>query len=200
MIFALCIARLSNMLKYNEIKERVYIDLDGTPFEVISSHVFRKQQRKPVNQTKLRNLITSKVIEKTFHQNDKVEEASIETRGIKYLYENRGEYWFCEEKDPSKRFSLPTETVGPNIKFVKGNSLVESAVYNDQIIGIRVPIKVDLTVKETPPGEKGNTAQGGTKTATLETGAVINVPLFVNEGDTIRINTETGDYVERVQK
>ena len=95
------------MLNYNEIKERKFIVVDGEPYEVLSSHVFRKQMRKPVNQTKLRNLISGKVIERAFHQAEKVDEADIERKKIKYLYTNKGEYWFCEEKDPSKRFILP---------------------------------------------------------------------------------------------
>jgi len=92
------------MLVYNEIKERKYINLDDTPYEVVSSHVFRKQQRKPVNQTKLKNLITGKVIERSFHQNEKAEEANIEQKDIKFLYinEKRGEYWFADPKNQRK--------------------------------------------------------------------------------------------------
>ncbi|MEK7095407.1 MAG: hypothetical protein AAB917_01995, partial [Patescibacteria group bacterium] len=94
------------MLEYNEVVERKYIILDGAPYEVLSSHVFRKQQRKPVNATKLKNMITGKVTEYSFHQSEKVQEAEIDTREIKYLYNNKGEYWFCLPTDPSKRFSF----------------------------------------------------------------------------------------------
>lgn len=188
------------MLEYSEVKERVYIDLDGTPYEVLSSHVFRKQQRKPVNQTKLKNLITGKVTERSFHASEKVAEADIATRKIKYLYSNKGDFWFCAENNPKDRFSVSAETVGDQGKFLKENTVIDGVTYKDEIIGVKVPIKVDLLVTEAPPGEKGNTAQGGNKQVTLETGAVVNVPLFVNEGDTVRINTVDGEYTERVQK
>lgn len=188
------------MLDYSEIKEKKYIVLDGDPYEVLSSHVFRKQQRKPVNDTKLRNLITGKVTERSFHQSEKVEEADISKKTIKYLYNNRGEWWFCEESDPSKRFKLPQELVGDQGKFLKENSLVDGLLFNDEIIGLKLPIKVELKVTEAPPAVKGNTAQGGNKQVTLETGAIISAPLFINEGDIIRVNTETGTYTERAEK
>jgi len=188
------------MLEYNEIKERKVIIMNGEPFEVVSSHVFRKQQRKPVNATKLKNLITGKVMEYSFHQSEKADEAELDSRKIKYMYENRGEMWFCEEKDPSKRFKLTHEEVGDDIKFVKQNTLVELVSFRDRIMGVKVPIKVELKVTEAPPSVKGNTVTGGTKLVTLETGATVNAPLFVNEGDVLSINTETGEYVERVNK
>ena len=188
------------MLDYNEITVRKYIVVDGTPYEVLSSHVSRKQARKPVNQTKLRNMISGKVTEKPFHQSEKVKEADIAIKKIKYLFENKGQIWFSEENDPSKRFELSGEIVGDKIKFVKQNSLVDALVFSDEIIGIKFPIKVELKVKEAPDAVKGNTAQGASKQITLETGAVINAPMFINEGDIIRVNIDTGDYAERVEK
>ncbi|MDP2651296.1 MAG: hypothetical protein Q8O98_01755, partial [bacterium] len=94
------------MLEYNEITEKKYIVFEGEPYEVIYSHVARKQQRKPVNSTKLRSLLTGRIIEHSFHAADKAEEADIDKKEVKYLYTNKGEYWFCEEGDPSKRFEL----------------------------------------------------------------------------------------------
>jgi len=186
------------MLEYSEIVERKFIILDGVPYEVVSSHVFRKQQRKPVNATKLRNLLTGKITERSFHQSEKIEEAEIISREIKYLYTNKGEYWFSEINDPSKRFKLEAEMVGAQGKFLKQNSVVKVLVFNEEIIGLKLPIKVELKVTEAPPAVKGDTVTGGTKQVTLETGAVINAPLFVNEGDVIRVNTETEEYAERV--
>jgi elongation factor P len=188
------------MLSYNEIVGGKFIELDGAPFEVLDSHVFRKQQRKPVNQTKLRNLITGKVAEHSFHVSDKAEEANIESRPVKFLYQNRGEWWFCDPEDPSKRFTLPEEQIGKQSRFIKTNSVIETIVYAEKIIGVRLPVKIELKVKEAAPAVKGNTVQGGTKEVTLETGATMMVPMFINEGDTLRINTETGEYVERVEK
>ncbi len=187
------------MLEYNEIKPRKIIVYDGAPFEVLSSHVFRKQQRKPVNAVKMKNLLTGKLMEISFHQNEKVETAEVEKRRIKYLYADRqGEYWFCEENDPSQRFKLEAEQIGEQIHFVKENALINLISFQEKILGIEVPIKVELKVTEAAPAVKGNTVQGGLKQVTVETGFNVNVPMFINEGDVLRINTETGEYVERV--
>jgi elongation factor P len=186
------------MLNYSEITQKKFIVLDEGPYEVLSSHIFRKQQRKPVNQTKLKNLVTGKVTEKSFHQSDTVEEANLSTEKIVYIYKNRGEFWFRDADDKSKRFSLSEDIIGQQGKFLKENTEINALIFNDKIIGITIPVKIELAVKEAPPSVKGNTAQGGTKQVILETGAVINTPLFINEGDLIRVNTETGEYVERV--
>lgn len=195
------------MLEYNEILPKKVILLDGEPYEVLDAHVFRKQQRKPVNQTKLRHLITGKVTEQAFHVSEKVEEADLSTRNVKYLYSTprrlpagRQEWWFCAENNPGDRFQLSEETIGSGGQFMKPNMIVEALVFDERIIAIRLPIKMELVVKEAPPAVRGNTAQGGNKQITLETGAVINAPLFINEGDVVRINTVEGVYVERVDK
>lgn len=188
------------MLEYNEITVRKYIVFEGEPYEVLSSHVFRKQMRKPVNATKLKNLISGRVVEHSFGANDKAEEAEVETRKVKFLYANRGEWWFCEESDPSKRFKMEESLLGTPAKFMKPNSLVDVASFGEQVIGVKLPVKVELKVTDAPPAVKGDTAKGGNKVITLETGATINAPIFVSEGDVVRVNTETGDYVERVTK
>lgn len=193
------------MLNYNEILPKKFIVYEGAPYEVLDARIFRMQQRKPVNQTKLKNLFTGKVTEITFHQADKVDEADIHMREIKYLYTNKGQFWFCEIDDPSIRFSFTSEIVGDGGRFLKPNSLVDALTWKEgvegegkgKLIGIRLPIKVELKVTEAPPAVKGDTAKGGGKTITLETGATVTAPMFVNEGDVVRINTETGEYVER---
>jgi len=189
-----------SLLSYNEITARKYIVLEGEPYEVLYSQVTKKNRQKPSNQTKIKSLVTGKVTDKAFHQSDSVEEADIESKKIKYLYSNHGEFWFCEESDPSKRFSLSGEQVGTSGVFLKKDSLVEALIFDEKIIGIKIPIKVDLVVTEAPPAVRGNTAQGATKQITLESGALVNAPLFINEGDIVRINTETGEYVERAEK
>lgn len=186
------------MLEYSEITLRKFIVLDGQPWEVLASHVFRKQQRKPVNAVKLKNLITGKVTERSFHVSEKAEEAEIETREIKYLYENKGDYWFCDPENPSDRYKIENNLIGQEIKFIKQNSILTGLVFDDEIIGIKFPIKVELKVTEAYEAVRGNTAQGGTKQVVLETGAVVNVPMFIKEGEIVRINTETGEYAERV--
>ncbi len=189
-----------SLLEYNEITEKKFIVLDGAPYEVISSHVFRKQQRKPVNATKLKNLITGKVTEYSFHQSEKVEEAEIDSREVKYLYNNRGEWWFTDPSDPSKRFKVSEDELGPQGKFLKPNTVIEQLVFREKPMGFKFPIIVELKVVDAPPSIKGDTATGGQKIVTLETGATMNVPLFVNAGEIIRINTETAEYKERVGK
>ncbi len=185
------------MLEYNEILPKKVILLNGEPYEVLDAHVFRKQQRKPVNQTKLRHLISGKVTEEAFHVSEKVAEADLSTRTIKFLYENRGAYWFASARDPRDRFELDGTIVGAPGEFLTPNSEVEALVFNDRIISLRIPIKMSLKVTEAPPAVRGNTAQGGTKQVVLETGATVATPLFINEGDVIIVNTQTGAYVER---
>jgi elongation factor P len=187
-------------LAYSEILPKTVITLDGEPFEVLSSHIFRMQMRKPVNQTKLRNLRSGKVTERSFHQAETVKEADMEYENITFLYHNRGEYWFCEEGKPGNRFQLADELIGDRGHYLKQNGPVEAMKFEGEVIGIKLPIKMELKVKEAPPAVKGNTVQGGTKIVTLETGATVDAPMFINEGDTIRINTDTGEYVERVSK
>lgn len=186
------------MLSYNEVLPKKLILLDGEPYEVLTAWVFRKQQRKPVNQTKLRNLKTGSATEYTFHVSDKVEEAEIETKKAKYIYNRKGEWFFHEIDNPSKRFSLTENMVGDAAKFLTANTEVEVRLFDEIPYKITMPIKMDLKVTEAPPNTRGNTAQGGNKVVTLETGAAVNVPMFVEAGDTIRVNTENGEYVERI--
>ncbi len=186
------------MLEYNEITLGKVIIFDGEPWEVIASHVFRKQQRKPVNATKLRNMISGRVTENSFHQSEKVKEADIDMKDIKFIYEAKGEYWFHEDGSPSKRFALKQEQIGNGYQFLKKDALLKAMIFEEKVIGVKMPIKVELKVVEAPPSTKGNTAQGGNKVVKVETGASVNTPLFINEGDIIRINTEDGQYTERV--
>ncbi|MBU6141999.1 elongation factor P [Patescibacteria group bacterium] len=188
------------MLSYNELKIGTVFKFEGTPYEVLEYAFLRMQQRKPVAKTKLKNLLTGQVVEHTFHQNEALESIELEPQELTFLYANRGQYWFCEKGKPATRFSMEEAKVGTGAQFLKQNADVTAVKLDDQIIGLRLPVKMDLKVKETPPGERGNTAQGGTKAATLETGVVVQVPLFVNNDDIIRVNTQTGAYVERVEK
>ncbi len=188
------------MLTYNDLKKSTLFVLDGEPYEVLEYEFLRMQQRKPVAKTKIKNLISGKILERNFHQNETFPEAEIEKEPVKYLYNHRGDYWFSSPQNPKERFSLKEDTIGPPAKFLKSNTEVTAVKFGEKIINIELPIKVDLEIKEAPPGIRGDTAQGGTKAAILETGAVVNVPLFVNSGDIVKVNTETGEYVERVAK
>ena len=212
------------MLTHTDLKKGTQFIYENQPWEVLEYSHLKMAQRRPVVQTKIKNLITGSVQEKNFQQGDIFEESGLFKKSIKFLYSNKGEYWFClpphqnqtstnkfEKEDNidsfwcggekiigSKRFSFTENQIGKQAKFFKPNSLVEGLIFNDKIINVSAPIKVQLKVKEAPPGIKGDRAQGGTKEAILESGAAIQVPLFIEEGDIIEINTELGEYVKRV--
>jgi elongation factor P len=188
------------VLSYNDILPKKVIDYDNAPYEVLSSHIFRMQMRKPVNQTKLRHLITGRVVEISFHQNESVQEAEVDSMDATYLYTNKGQSWFAEVGNAKNRFFFPEEVVHEQVQWLVPNTEVEVRTYEEKPITIKTPIKADLKVTEAPPNVKGDTATGGNKSVTLESGATVNVPLFINTGDVIRINTDTGEYVERVSK
>lgn len=188
------------MLTHTDLKKGTQFIYEGEPFEVLDSLHVKMAQRRPVVQTKIKNLINGSVQEKTFQQGDMFNEAELVKKDIKFLYSTKGQYFFSEANDPSKRFSFTEEMLGAGAKYFKPNSLVQGILFDDKIITVKSPIKVALKVKESPPGIKGDRAQGGTKEAVLETGAVIQVPLFIEEGDIIEINTELGEYVKRASE
>ena len=188
------------VLSYNEITLKKVILHDGDPYLVVASHVFRKQQRKPVNITKLKNLKSGRVVETTFHQNETVEEAEMETMSVTFIYRKSTEYWFHQSGKASERFALTDDLVGDQGRFLKERSDIDAIVFDEKVIGLKFPIKMDLLVKEAMEAVKGNTSSGALKEVTVETGATVMVPMFINAGDRISINTETGDYSERVEK
>lgn len=191
-----------SILSYNEILSKKVILFDSEPFLVVSHHVFRKQQRKPVNVTKLKSLISGRVVENTFHVNETVPEADLEKKAIVYIFRNaaKGEYMFHTAGNPGNRFPLSEDVVGDAGKWMKEKSQYDALVFNDDVIGIKIPIKVELTVTEASEAVKGNTSSNATKEVTVETGAALQVPQFINQGDIISINTDTGEYSERVEK
>lgn len=188
------------MLSYNELKAGTLFIKDGQPYEVLEYAFIRMQQRKPVVQLKIKNLITGKIQNYTAHQNENFEEAEIDIMPVNFIYHNKGQYWFHEVGKPNARFFLTDEVIGEAGQYLKQNTEVKAFKFNGRVINIELPVKVDLKVTEAPPAVRGDTAQGGTKTVILETGAKVNVPLFINEGDIIRINTQSGEYTERVEK
>ncbi len=191
-----------SQIEYNELKVGTVFtkNEDPDPYRVLEYAFVRMQQRKPITQLKIKNLLTGKTQEYTAHQNETFREAEIEIALVNFIYKNKGEYWFHEVGNPKNRFSLDEEAVGNAGQFLKANTEVKAFKFNDKIINIELPIKMEFAVTEAPPAVKGNTAQGGTKQVTIETGAKVNVPLFINQDDVIRINTETGQYVERAGK
>jgi len=186
------------MLTHTDLKKGVQFILDGQPWEVLEAQLSKMAQRRPVIQSKIKNLLDGRVLERNFQQGDVFQEAELEKKEIKFIYQNKGEYFFCEPNDPSKRFSFTEAQIGAQAKFLKPNENVTGIVFEEKIINFVLPIKVQLKVKESAPGVKGDRAQGGTKEAVLESGATIQVPLFIEQGDVIEVNTETGTYVKRV--
>jgi len=186
------------MLNYYDLRRGVQFILDGQPHEVLEFQQIKKARAAGLLQAKIKNLITGKVLERTFHQGDNFEETEIEKISAKFIYANKDKFVFCRAGDHSKRFELSEDQIGGSAKFLAANMEVEANIYENQIIGVNLPIKVQLKAKEAAPGVKGNRAQSGTKAVVLETGATIQAPLFVQAGDVLEINTETGEYSKRV--
>lgn len=188
------------MLSMNDLKRGTLFMLDGTPFEVLEishSHIGRGGSN---TTARIRNAVTGQVLTKTFKQSDSFKEADIEKRPILFLYSHRGEFVFSDIKDRAKRMSLKEGVVGEKAKWLKPNTELVAVWLEEKIISFILPVKMDLKVTEAPPGIRGDTAQGGAKPVTLETGAIVQAPLFINAGDIVRVNTESGEYTERVQK
>lgn len=187
-------------LNYNDLRIGTTFIFEGAPYEVQEFAFLRMQQRKAVAQVKMKNLINGKIITRNFHQNESFDEVEVIRETVKFLYSNKGQFWFSAKDNPAERFFLTEDVVGQQGLFLKPNTDVDAQKFQSKIIGIIAPVKMELKVKEAPPSDKGNTAQGGSKQAELETGAKVSVPLFINTGDIIRVNTQTGEYVERVEK
>lgn len=184
-------------MEFSDLKKGAIILFNSQPHEIMWSQFVRMQQRKPVMQVKMRNLLTSKVVEYSFKSGERVEAADITKQKAQFLYADQEGAHFMTE-DSYETVPIPKEFSDDKIGYLKEGETVTLQFFEDKPINIELPVKVNLKVTSTPPGIRGDTATGGTKPATLETGLVVNVPLFIKEGDIIRINTETGEYVERV--
>jgi elongation factor P len=187
-------------VEYNQVLPKKTVEMDGDPYLVLSSNIAKKDRQKASNNVRMKNLRNGNVIERTLHQSDVLQEADISKREVKYLFHNKGEYWFCEPNSPKDRFKLEDDVVGDLDKFVMGNSLVEAIVFDEKIMSVIIPVKVELKVKESAEAVKGNTSGNATKEAILETGYKVQVPQFINQGDIIAVNTESGIYSERIEK
>ncbi|MDE2095976.1 MAG: elongation factor P [Patescibacteria group bacterium] len=192
------------MLTINDLKNGSLIMIEGDPYVVMSvSHQHIGRGGSSI-QTRVRNLRSGRVFEKNFKPADEFAEAEIEKMPSRFLYKSRGEIWFDEVGNPKNRFILKEEVVGESEIYLKPNMEVTAIKLmqgdEEKILNVELPIKAEYKVVEAPPAIRGNTAQGGTKVVTIEGGATVNAPLFINQDDVIRINTQTGEYVERVEK
>jgi len=188
------------MINYSDIKKGTRIIINSQPHEVLEAAPLFRGRGHSVLQVKLKNMITSNQSSETFHPSDSFKEAEIEKIKLKFVYSHRGKYVFAKENNPSDRFELPEEVIEKKVRYLKQNQEVEGLMFKEDIVNIIIPIKIPLKVTEAPPGLKGERSQPGTKTVTLETGAKINVPLFIKEGDIIEVNTESDQYTRRIEK
>ncbi len=175
------------------------IEVDGKPFTIIEFLHVKPGKGGAFVRTKLKNMITRQVLEKTFRAGEKVAPPNIQDKEMQYLYQDKGEFCFMDTETFDQVF-LTAEQLRENRLFLKENTNVKALIYNDRVVDIELPQFVDLEIVKTEPGIKGDTVTGGSKPATLEAGAVIQVPLFANVGDVVRVDTRSREYIERVEQ
>jgi len=185
------------MYEITDLKPGRAIQLDGEPYLVIDSQFGRKSQSKANMQCKLKNLLTGAIIARNFQGSEKIEPADVGYRKVQYLYNDGTDYTFMD-LDSYDQFTFDKETLGDQALYLVDGNEVDALMFDGNPIGIQLKATVELKVVETIPGVKGDTASGGNKPAKLESGLTVNVPLFINEGDKVKVNTETGMYMTRV--
>ena len=185
------------MLSLNEIKIGKIIQVSGEPYIVARTDHHKMGRGGAVLKVKLKNLISGSVLDKTYQGNEKAEEAETQKKKVNFMYRDETDIYLMDN-DTYEQFNLPIEQVGDKIKFLKDGIDVDVLYFEEKPVAIDLPVKVELKVVSAPPGVKGNSAGNVTKQVELETKATMNVPMFINEGDVIRINTDTGEYSERV--
>lgn len=180
----------------SELKLGTVIDIDSQPYQITYTQHIKVARGGASLRTKLKNLVTGQTLEKTFSGGDKVEEANLQRQKANFLY-REGDTFHFMNNESFEQFELNLDEVGLAADFIMDGMTVDTLVFNNKPVSIKLPTKVELKVTEAPPGIKGDTAGSANKVVTLETGAEIKAPLFINQGDTIRVNTETGEYVEK---
>jgi elongation factor P len=185
------------VISSNDFRTGVTIEMDGQVYQVVEFLHVKPGKGAPFVRAKLKNFQTGAVKELTFRAGEKVPLARVERRTMQYLYD-AGDFYTFMDTESYEQLNIPHETLGEDIKFLKENESITCLFYNNQIIGIELPFYVELVITETAPGVRGDTAAGGGKPATMETGLVINVPFFINVGDKVRIDTRTREYLDRV--
>ncbi len=184
------------MISAGEFRNGVTFEMDGQVFQVIEFQHVKPGKGAAFVRTKYRNVKTGSVVERSFNPNDKYERAQLDRADMTYLY-NDGDLYHFMDTQTYDQIPFTAEALGDALKFLKEEMVCKVLSYKGEIFGIEPPIFVELEVTDTEPGVKGDTAQNATKTATLETGAVVKVPLFINQGEKIRVDTRTGEYMER---
>lgn len=185
------------MLSFNEIKTGKVVKINGEPFVIIKTDHHKMGRGGAVLKTKCRNLINGNILERTYQGADRAEEAETETKKANFMYKDKDEAFFMDN-DSFEQFSLHVDEIGSQAKFLKDDTNVDVLYFENKPVSISLPIKMEFKVITAPPGVKGNSVGNVNKVVEIETGAEVSVPMFINEGDVIRINTETEEYVERV--
>ncbi len=187
------------MLDTTDFRTGLKIELDGSPYSIVEFQHVKPGKGGAFVRTKLKNLLNGSVLEHTFRAGEKMAKPDIEEKKMQFLYKDGDMFVFMDNKT-YEQVSIPFETIGEeSINFMKENEDVTALFYQGRAVNVELPFFVELEIVETDPGLKGDTAQGGSKPATVETGGVVNVPLFLNEGDIIKIDTRSGMYLERVK-
>jgi elongation factor P len=181
-----------------EFRKGLKIELEGEPYVIADFLHVKPGKGGAFVRTKLKSLVTGNVIDRTFRSGEKVQTPALEEKNMQYLYKDGQTYNFMDS-DTYEQLTLAADHLGADSNFLKENIQVRILFHNGKPIGVELPFFVELTIVKTEPGVRGDTARGGTKPATVETGAVIQVPLFLNEGDVIKVDTRTGEYIERAK-
>ncbi len=185
-------------INFGDLSRGMVIELDGQPWQIMDYERHKMQQRAPVTRIKMKNLLSSAVVERTFQRYDTAfTVAAIDNREAQYLYTD-GTYFYFLDQETFDQYELTREQLGSTLDYLKENMMVEMVYYKGNPINVNVPTHVELQVVDTPPAFRGDTAQGGNKPATLETGLRVTVPMFITPGTVIRVDTRNGEYTERV--
>ncbi len=187
------------MISAGDFRNGVTFELDGNIYQIVEFQHVKPGKGAAFVRTKIKNIITGGVVEKTFRPTEKMPKAHIERKDMEYSY-NDGDLYYFMDQETFDMIPIGKDQIGDALKFVKENDVCKILSYKGNVFGIEPPTFVELAIAETEPGVAGNTATNATKPATLETGAVIMVPLFVDGSDIIRVDTRTGEYMERVNK
>ena len=185
------------MISAGDFRNGMTIEYDGNIYQIIEFQHVKPGKGAAFVRTKLKNIINGGVVETTFRPTEKCPQARIDRKDMQYLYKDGDLYYFMDV-ETYDQVALNTDTIGDALKFVKENEMCKVCSHNGNVFAVEPPLFVELEITETEPGFKGNTATGATKPATVETGANVNVPLFVEQGDVIKIDTRTGEYLSRV--
>ena len=186
------------MYSTGDFKKGLKIEIDGTPFIIVDFLHVKPGKGGAFVRTKLKNLVTGKVLDQTFRSGEKVKRPDLVERDMQFLYREGDDYYMMDNQT-YEQLALTAEQLGDAVLFLVENMNVNVLFFNQQPVAVDLPNFVELAVAETEPGLKGDTASGGSKPATLESGAIIQVPLFINEGDRVKVDTRTGSYIERAK-